>query len=404
MNMLQLKTRTNGYRPSDRSDSKLEIRHLLFDMCAAHDLNANGIFHVARQLVAEQNAAGECAKVVFLREEGRDVPSEGPIQILQLRGRKLRGHRLDIAPSVLDEITAPSDRPLFFHIHAARQPLLWPLILRLRRLSIPYAMTIHGRYSHIGRDNRRHRLSALYLRHIERHVLEGARFVQGVSGTECELIRRIAPHARVVLVPNAAYSSRFDGTPPAPQRTAPSPGRPTFGFLGRYEIEHKGLDLLLEAFASYRLQGGTGTLELVGTGPEREAISARALELGLERFVTASGPRFDAQKKQTLARWDYFVMPSRFEGMPIGGLEAGLAGLPLIVSAETGLREHVTNAGAGVGIDRLEPAAVVSALFKAQCTSSAEWSAMSEAVYRLAVSIGDWTGIAAELASLYRRA
>jgi glycosyltransferase involved in cell wall biosynthesis len=404
MNMLQLKSRPDGPRTSGGPGSKFEIRHLVFDMCAAHDLSANGVFHVARQLVAEQNAAGERAKIVFLREEGRDVPIEGPIQVLLLKGRKLRGRRLNIDVSVLDEITAPADRPLFFHIHAARQPLLWPVILRLRKLSIPYAMTIHGRYSHLGDPSNRshHRLSALYLQYVERHVLEGARFVQGVSTAECELISRIAPRARVVLVPNAAYSSRFEGRPPWPQRVAPSPSRPVFGFLGRYEIEHKGLDLLLEAFATYRREGGTGTLELVGTGPARETISARARQLELERFVIVDGPRFGVQKTQTLASWDYFIMPSRFEGMPIGGLEAGLAGLPLIVSGETGLREHVTSFGAGIGIDRLEPAAIACALFKAQGCGVNEWSAMSQRAHAMALAIGDWTNVAAELASLYR--
>lgn len=407
MNMLQLKSKPDATSLSGGSVPKFEIRHLLFDMCSSHDLNANGVFHVARQLAAEQNAAGENAKVVFLREEGRKVPSDlsGTMQVLLLTGRKVRGRRVSIDASVLDAITAPGNRPLFFHIHAARQPLLWPLIFRLRRLSIPYAMTIHGRYSHVfdlhNRPNRR--VSALYLRHIERHVLEGARFVQGVSAAECELIRRITPRARVVLVPNAAYSSRFDGQPPLPQRTAPSPGFPVFGFLGRYEIEHKGLDLLLEGFAAYRRAGGAGTLELVGTGPAREDVSAHARALGIEKFVTTYGPRFGAEKAHTLAAWDYFVMPSRFEGVPIGALEAGLAGLPLIVSAETGLREQVGSFGAGVGIKLLEPEAIAQALLRAERCDAAEWSAMSAAAYRMALSIGDWTTIAAKLVSLYRR-
>ena len=61
----------------------------------------------------------------------------------------------------------PADQPLFFHIHAARQPMLLPVIMRLRKLRIPYAMTIHGRYSHLGDggdSGKKRRLSGLYLR------------------------------------------------------------------------------------------------------------------------------------------------------------------------------------------------------------------------------------------------
>jgi glycosyltransferase involved in cell wall biosynthesis len=388
--------------------ARMDIRHLVFDMCASHELRANGVYNVARQLASEQIAAGETASIVFLREEGRDMPSDPggpPMRVLGLRGRKVRGRRVGIDRAVLDAMVADARAPLFFHIHAARQPLLLPIVARLRKLGIPYAMTIHGLYSHVfdrhGRPMRR--LSPHYLRLVERHVLQGARFVQGVSAAECALVRRIAPRARVELVPNAAYSSRLERRPAAPARNGPSAGFPVFGFLGRYEIEHKGLDLLIAGFAAYRGAGGTGRLELVGTGPAREKIVAHARTLGVAAHVAVDGPRYGADKARTLAAWDYFVMPSRFEGVPIGALEAGLAGLPLIVSAETGLREEVTSSGGGIGIVDLTPAAVAQALLDAQRCTAADWSRMSEAAYGLALAMGDWTRIAATLAGLYRR-
>lgn len=409
MNVLLDKRATDPGRVAPFSPSRMDIRHLVFDMCAAHDLEANGVYNVARQLAAEQTAAGESARIIFLREKNREMPSEPPdvpMQVLTLAGREVLGRRVSINADILDAMTTPGSGPPFFHIHAARQPLLVPVVLRLRKLGIPYAMTIHGRYSHVfDRHNRpTHRLSSLYLQHVERRVVEGARFVQGVSAAECELIRRIAPRARVELVPNAAYSSRFEGQPHAPQRASPSSRFPVFGFLGRYEIEHKGLDLLIAGFAAYRSAGGKGQLGLVGTGPARETVAAQARELGVAEFVTIDGPRFGAEKARTLAAWDYFVMPSRYEGVPIGALEAGLAGLPLLVTAETGLREPVAGFGAGFGIDALTPDAVAQALMQAErCTADA-WLRMSEAAYRMALSIGDWTTIAAQLVSLYRRA
>ena len=383
----------------------LAVRHLLFDVCEAHDLKANGLYNVARQLTAEQSAAAIDAKIVFLREEGRDLskePIDVPLQVIDLAGRKLRGRRIGFAGEVLNAITAGANAGAIFHIHAARQPMLIPIVLRLRRLGIPYAVTVHGRYSHVfDADNRATRLlPALYLQLVERRILEGALFVQGVSAAECEVIRRIAPSARVELVPNAAYSSRFDGVPQLPARRAPTARFPVFGFLGRYEMQHKGLDLLISGFAAFAREGGKGVLELVGTGPQRADITALARDLRIADRVTVDGPRFGQDKLDTLKGWDYFVMPSRFEGVPIGAIEAGLHGLPLIVSAGTGLRQQVADSQAGIGIDALTAAGVARAFHRAQCARDA-WCAMSSAAHQMALSIGDWTSIAARLVSLY---
>jgi len=387
--------------------AKLDIRHLVFDMCSSHDLKANGVYHVARRLAAEQIAAGQDARIIFLREEDRQMPSEPsdvPMQVLELAGRKVLGRRVSINGDILRAMTAGAGRTTVFHIHAARQPLLLPIIVRLRRLGIPYAMTIHGRYAHVfDRDNHVvRRVPALYLQTIERRVLEGALFVQGVSPAECDTIRRIAPRARVELVPNAAYSSRFDGVPRAREGATPSPRFPVFGYLGRYEIEHKGLDLLVAGFAAYRKAGGKGVLELVGTGPAREEIATQARTLGIAECVNIDGPRFGAEKVRTFTTWDYFVMPSRFEGVPIGALEAALAGLPLIVSAETGLREHVASFECGVGIAELTAEAVAQSFAQAERATAQRWSCMSAAAYRMALSVGDWTSTAAQLVTLYR--
>jgi len=175
-----------------------------------------------------------------------------------------------------------------------------------------------------------------------------------------------------------------------------------FGFLGRYAIEHKGLDVLVSGFAAYRKAGRKGSLELVGTGPSRDTLAAMARDLGVGEYVTLDGPRFGSEKARTLASWDYFVMSSRYEGIPIGALEAGLSGLPLILSAGTGLREQVVRFKAGFGIEALTTEGMARAFERAGNASAHEWSAMSAAAYRLGLSVGDWSSTAAQLMRLYQ--
>ena len=404
---LRGQTTTFDRRPSAHV-GKMEIRHLVFDMCADHDLKANGVYIVATQLADEQFAAGEKASVFFLREAGRTMPErrfDTPMEVVVLTGRKLRGKRLTLDSALLDEVTRRRGAPLFFHFHAAREPLLLPLTRRLRALQIPYAITIHGRYSHLfdPRCRPKRCLSLLYLQHLERHALEGARFVQAITPSEQALIRHVAPRARVELIQHAAYSSYFDGTPRAVERSAPSSRYPLFGFLGRYEIAHKGLDLLVGGFAEYQRAGGKGQLELAGTGPARGELIAMAEKLGVAKFVRVDGPRFGEEKASTLAGWDYLVAPSRFDVAPTGPLQAALTGLPLILTAETGLDQRVADYNAGIVIDALTPEAVARALHKAERRTAEEWVNMSAGACRMAASIGDWTTIAAQLAALYRR-
>jgi glycosyltransferase involved in cell wall biosynthesis len=389
------------------SSAKMDVRHIVIDTRYPLELRSNGTYLAAKNIAREQFSAGEDAKLIFLREAHRTICDEDDehfVRVLTLAGRTVLGRRVSINTDVLDTITAGGSARIFFHIHGARNPALWSLILRLREKAIPYAMTIHGHYSHLfdRTDSVRRYLSAFYLRHVERHILERACFVQALTEAECKFIRRIAPRARVELVSNGAYSSRLEGKPPPPQRASPSANFPIFGYLGRYSVEHKGLDLLIAGFTRYRRAGGIGRLELVGTGSARDQIAAEVHKLGIAEFVDVCGPRFGEEKARTLAAWDYFVMPSRFEGVPLGAIEAALAGLPLIVTAETGLLRPVNNFGAGVAIESLSPEAILHSLLQAESLNAVQWAQMSDASYRMAVSIGDWTSIAAKLVSLYR--
>jgi glycosyltransferase involved in cell wall biosynthesis len=386
----------------------LDIRHIVIDDCL-HPLRANGVYQVARLLALEQIRAGDDARIVLFGAPDRAVEDsvlDVRTDLLPLIGGKFLGRVVRLSPKILTTLLARTGPRTIFHIHGARQTLLWWLSRALLRRGLAYAITVHGRYSHLydrrGRSVRR--MPVLYLKTVERAVLNSARFVQAVSATEMAIIKHVAPNARVELIPNAAFSSALVGVSPAPRRSPRSPRFPVFGFCGRYEIEHKGLDLLVEGFARYRRLGGRGYLELIGTGPAREELAALADERGVGQFVDAGGPRFGDEKLCALRSWDYFVQPSRFEGFPVGPLEAAFLGLPLIVTAETGLQTEVVSFEAGVPIGGLTADAVAKAFSVAEGAAPQAWTRMSHNAHAMAVSIGDWTGIAAQLRLLYESA
>lgn len=406
--LASLRLRDNAVAQAGREPTPpLDIRHVIIGHCKGHPLQANGVYKVARQLAREQLGAGENAKLFYLRNgppEPGDQPIDVPSQVLPLSGVKLRGHAVTLAPKVMAALLSGTTPNTIFHIHGGREPVLLHLTTVLRKHHVPYALTVHGRYSHIFDRQARttRRVPALYLRLIERHVLQHARFVHAVCPQEREIIKAVAPGAQVQIIGNAAYSSRLDGAPASPRRTGPSAQFPRFGFCGRYEVEHKGLDLLVEGFAEYRKAGGKGTLELIGTGPARQALLALAERLQPDGSIIVRGPAFGAEKERALSTWDFFVMPSRFDVMPTAGLEAALFGLPLIVSLPTNLQDEVNRFGGGLPISALSPAAVARALFQAERLGAEEWALMSHAAFQMAASIGDWSAASDRLRDLYR--
>lgn len=121
------------------------------------------------------------------------------------------------------------------------------------------------------------------------------------------------------------------------------------GSLGRL-TEQKGYDVLVRALP--RLP--TATLLLVGDGPERGSLRALAAELGVGDRLRITGWVADARSH--LAELDVFALPSRWEGMPLGILEAMHAGLPVLASDVGSVSEAVVDGETGylVAPDDLE--------------------------------------------------
>ncbi|OKY52546.1 glycosyltransferase [Megasphaera cerevisiae] len=101
------------------------------------------------------------------------------------------------------------------------------------------------------------------------------------------------------------------------------------GHIGRFTYQ-KNHEFLIEVFRKVVSKDENVILLLIGEGPEQNAIKKKAKKLGLESKVLFLGRREDVPN--LLQAMDCFVLPSRFEGLGIAGIEAQAAGLPCIVS------------------------------------------------------------------------
>lgn len=101
--------------------------------------------------------------------------------------------------------------------------------------------------------------------------------------------------------------------------------------------EQKDHVTLLRAMTEVTRAEPTAVLLLVGEGPGREHVEAEAERLSLGGSVRFLGQRADVP--DLLHAADLFVLPSRFEGLPLALLEAMAAGLPAVATKIGGTTE-----------------------------------------------------------------
>ena len=114
------------------------------------------------------------------------------------------------------------------------------------------------------------------------------------------------------------------------------PGIPSTGtsksFLavGRFSHQHKGFDLLIEAFHLFSLKNQDWTLDIVGEGVEEEIYRMLIKKYHLEERVTIHP--FTNHIQNYYSRAQVYVLSSRWEGFGLVLVEAMAHGLPVVSS------------------------------------------------------------------------
>jgi glycosyltransferase involved in cell wall biosynthesis len=106
-------------------------------------------------------------------------------------------------------------------------------------------------------------------------------------------------------------------------------GKIVLGNIGRLSYQ-KNQIFLLEILKEIVVSNPECTLLLVGEGPLEGQLKEKVKLYQLENNVIFLGIRKDVP--QLLQAMDVFVMPSRFEGLPVTLVEAQAAGLPCVIA------------------------------------------------------------------------
>lgn len=159
-----------------------------------------------------------------------------------------------------------------------------------------------------------------------------------------------ANRQRIHVIPNPV-------TPSSGQLAEQHKGRPRILTVASLN-PRKGLDLALGAADHLRDLDFEWTI--VGDGPERETLRARAKELGLGNRVEFVGFRPDPTPFYAAA--DVYVLPSRMEGAPLALVEAMSAGLPIVATRCGSGVEGLVDSTVGELVPSEDTAAIAAAI------------------------------------------
>ncbi len=234
----------------------------------------------------------------------------------------------------------PFDRPDLAIFQECYRPVYLSIAKNLRRNEIPYIIVPHGE---LGREAQKKK----YLKKKAANILLFNRFTEHSVAIQCLSKREFEE--------TDFGKNKFIGTNgveiPQKKKEVFSSDGVKIVYIGRLDAYHKGLDLLLEAVRLSKqilIKNGC-KIELYGPDYAGRFDHVQSLIQGndVQDLVTLNHEIVGADKARKLLEADFFIQTSRFEGMPLGILEAMSYGLPCLVSEGTAVGEVISEASAG---------------------------------------------------------
>ncbi len=230
----------------------------------------------------------------------------------------------------------------------------------------PLIATIHS--TEYGRRNGLHNVFERHIHEVEWLLTYEAWKVIVCSRYMREEVQRIfaTPSDKIHIIPNGVNPIKkmsFNEVLRVLEKYNIPPNMRIVLFVGRLVYE-KGAQILIEAIPYITRIADDVFFVIVGTGPMREELERRSIELGVRDRIVFTGFVTD-QELHALYNAAYIaVFPSLYEPFGIVALEAMSIGKPVVVSNVGGLSEIVEHGKNGLKVPPGDAKALANAIIE----------------------------------------
>ena len=367
----------------------MKIIHLVLGK--ANPQRMNGVNRVVHQLACTQARLGQKVSIWGIANDlVANYPERECSTVLFQQYKSKR-----LCPQLKKAIQNLSSNYIF-HIHGAFILEFYQVAKLLQQQQIPYVYTPHGAFAKAAMKKNKW-VKKVYFQLLEKYLIKNAKTVQLLGTGEYKHLGEMTKKGERTLIPNGMDFQQI------PEDLAPKNKEIlTFGFCGRLDRYHKGLDLLLKGFQQFLEKGGKARLELIGDGKDRPALEKLANDLGIRAHITFHGALFGLKKFHTLHQFDAFLHTSRMEGFPMAVLEAAALSIPCITSEATNINSYIRAYHAGIALPNNTPMSIGSAMsICADLYRQNQLNILGENAKEMVATAFNWRNIAQELFKVY---
>jgi len=285
-----------------------------------------------------------------------------------------------------------------FHIHSVFQPHNFVLVRYFIKWKISYVITPNGGYNKIIMNKGRIK-KTIWKIFFEKKIYSNALFVHSVGDTKD--ILEFGVKKKVIEIPNGVEKADISITQNY-KINVESVHKISLLFLGRLSIQHKGLDLLLNAIKIMHLKNMNFKIDIIGPDFEggRSFLESFINKYKLEN-IKIWPPLYNTAKIEAIQNCDFFLHTSRWEGLPFSILEAASKAKALFVTPSANPLGLVEKYAAGIVVQPTTES-IANGLVKISGLNDNEIYSMGRNALKMMEDNFLWEDIAPKLVDQYK--